>query len=1613
MANTYNLQSQTVPAQPRSKRRKNSANLADATQSTSSSSTTEYIGAGVGDGHTHSNKADLDKLSTDSDRYIYVEQLEDDGSGNVSNVKDKAKSGYSDEANHAAKSDEATNAIKWENHNFADYLNQPLRKEDIVNFLAVITGSDKITGVDKLDSSDTTVLGALKAALVYLTKSDAATTYLNKITNSAQTVNGETSFNAALHALAGLIVTGQVNANDVQSSSFASGMLGNGFKLWMENGTSHLQVDEGTFRKRVTFFEILVASLKNVGGQQIISPANCVLSRVEETDTYYIAYFKASDGNTTIRQEWSVGDQARHQTFNLSSGNRYYWRYVMEVSTSINENNEHWIKLSKTDYDTSVTNDAPAIGDNVSSLGHRTDTTRQSALVFSAYGDDAPYIKQYVGINSYSLVGKEVQSISPKGNKFTGSFTFESGNKVEDAISQSLAEAKEYSNDEGSPITINSCISFRETPASIVYKGVSTTVPTIFGLALYKITKEDNLVYVGRADYYSNTGEDIIGLLDSLSDTDIAIVLQAGDAYYLRDSVASKLAEFGGYGRKQVDILGIEASAAITYIYDGYILVGRKGIGKGNGIEKYTNGIGATSLTTTICHSKHGFRTVASDKLLSTVYDPKNGLVVTQEKFESRYKSYDAYAGRIEANESAISQTPNHISFAVSKVQVGVRNLFAFATCRFGYQSVSNIDKTIGAFSYTCISTLENDLRIVGFSANNPEAIAGGDFIVSFLIAASRNIDLISTDFCDSASANITNITTSYKRVNLYYTTGSDYLASYGGFLDFHPNAANTGAIVYFKNFQIVRGNKPVDWALAPEDLNKNFADTNASLKVTSDKVEAQATSINSLTGRVSTAESKITPDAILSTVSNKAIVGNGKNMCLRSNCPLNVTNGRLINWYALNTDWVPGRQYTITIKGGINGATSFWMYINPNLGNDCNMISIGNGLYRGTFTKDSTYSIGTEWMRKACVYTDANATYAYVEWIMIEEGNVGSASWSPAEEDYKISEGNMLVSSGVSGYLAGDGGAYTYKTLTFATQPVANEYYTISFDSLICSKMPISVKVYDLSNGTVAADAQFTTGQNVKATFRVPSGYTANNLSLLIYGGTAGSAGATVTYTNACVEKGGIANFEAQKRKDTYTYINQTANSISAKVAKIGNGDNILPYGNFFDSRAESDIKKWWVNPAGTSFSNYTRVPAKAGGKLDFTSGASGIGFWKNITPYALLKAGEYVTFSFDVRTYNITDYIQGTLQVGLEGAYSKVTINVNNNYVRYSITQQVPQDWGGVVRIYTGNIKLTSLVFRYLKLERGETPTPYSYSALDTGINIASGEIKLIADKTSFLTNSGEKAAEITEAGLKVAAINTAITSNLKPHVEIENGLACFYNAAGTPQLKMGIDETTGQIMFRFYDSDGTVINDYSPIGQADFANPTDEEWELRGLLPVNKDGDGFYLFDGQTDSAYSYNGNYVAVHTAYKYYAPTSGGRIIKRSSIGSDDAIGVINSGPYNRRYFYTGTPRVSYAFDAYRTLNGVTRVNWMNGFFVDFATIGTAGTLAVNGSAITSTQISGTFPVYLFVNGNRSAQVGSITFTTVLKSLSAWFDGNPCDTIVGHEDIVSSEFNEIK
>ena len=199
---------------------------------------------------------------------------------------------------------------------------------------------------------------------------------------------------------------------------FKEGSLGSGASMFMREGSSYGEVDYLKVRKKATFSEITIQELKHVGGEIILSPASMVCVRVDEVSNGYKCYFNQTDSDgRKVYNEFVRNDQARCQTFNLET-NTYYWRLVVEVG-------EDYIVLSKTDCD--ANSDIPKEGDAISQLGHRSDSTRQSAIILSAYGSDAPSYKQYRGINSYSLDGKQVTKLSPFGNELTGKLVLEAG----------------------------------------------------------------------------------------------------------------------------------------------------------------------------------------------------------------------------------------------------------------------------------------------------------------------------------------------------------------------------------------------------------------------------------------------------------------------------------------------------------------------------------------------------------------------------------------------------------------------------------------------------------------------------------------------------------------------------------------------------------------------------------------------------------------------------------------------------------------------------------------------------------------------------------------------------------------------------------------------------------------------------------------------------------------------------------------------------------------------------------------------------------------------------------------------------------------------------------
>lgn len=212
----------------------------------------------------------------------------------------------------------------------------------------------------------------------------------------------------------------------IQSMNFSSGALGEGFviKVDSKTGKSYIEVDELFVRIKAMFSELEIKKLSYAGGNYMFTAAGMKCGTVEEHEDFWRCFLLVDDGETAIENPFKEGDQIRFQDFNIKPGvyenvsNRYYWRLCVGVG-------EDYIDLRKTDCD--ANSDIPQEGDSLVQLGNRTDKKRQNAITLSVYGDDAPSIHQYAGIDSYSLAGKEVTVISPQGNKFMGDFILKTG----------------------------------------------------------------------------------------------------------------------------------------------------------------------------------------------------------------------------------------------------------------------------------------------------------------------------------------------------------------------------------------------------------------------------------------------------------------------------------------------------------------------------------------------------------------------------------------------------------------------------------------------------------------------------------------------------------------------------------------------------------------------------------------------------------------------------------------------------------------------------------------------------------------------------------------------------------------------------------------------------------------------------------------------------------------------------------------------------------------------------------------------------------------------------------------------------------------------------------
>ena len=259
----------------------------------------------------------------------------------------------------------AGDSDKWNAHEFDDFLDQPVRKTDSVQFKQVT--ADKIT------------------------------------------------------------------TDEIISDNFVSGPLGEGMNLIRRDssGKSYLEIDKIFARYKAVFAALEIRKLTYAGGNYIFSPAGATCTMVEDKEGFYRCYFTADDGEKAVENLFRTDDFVQCRESNIKSGtyenisNRYYWRRCIATG-------DDYIDLSKSDCDTD--SDIPAIGDSMVTIGNKTVSTRQNAIIISVYGEGSPSFIQYKGINTFSLECKAKIIISPDQNRFTGKFTFETGEDAEESI---------------------------------------------------------------------------------------------------------------------------------------------------------------------------------------------------------------------------------------------------------------------------------------------------------------------------------------------------------------------------------------------------------------------------------------------------------------------------------------------------------------------------------------------------------------------------------------------------------------------------------------------------------------------------------------------------------------------------------------------------------------------------------------------------------------------------------------------------------------------------------------------------------------------------------------------------------------------------------------------------------------------------------------------------------------------------------------------------------------------------------------------------------------------------------------------------------------------------
>lgn len=173
----------------------------------------------------------------------------------------------------------------------------------------------------------------------------------------------------------------------LSSPKFIDGFAGEGWRIWLENGLSHLTIDKLTVRQIMTVFELLIEKIRSVGGQICVSAANGKIKKAERQGDYWFIEFEQDNS-------YVAHDLMRCATWKNGVEQNSYW---VEVASSTT--NGILVEASE------FLGREPKPGDETVLMGNTSDKNRQNLILISATEDGQPRIDVLDGVHDKNFTG--------------------------------------------------------------------------------------------------------------------------------------------------------------------------------------------------------------------------------------------------------------------------------------------------------------------------------------------------------------------------------------------------------------------------------------------------------------------------------------------------------------------------------------------------------------------------------------------------------------------------------------------------------------------------------------------------------------------------------------------------------------------------------------------------------------------------------------------------------------------------------------------------------------------------------------------------------------------------------------------------------------------------------------------------------------------------------------------------------------------------------------------------------------------------------------------------------------------------------------------------------